>query len=435
MTTQKRKLTKTYVDCLEAGPKPFRVYDAELKGLAVRIAPSGDKRWQVEYRPHPGGRDTPKKRMTLGATNVLTPEEAREQAKLILAQAAKGSDPAADRLGKRREIKMSDLIEIYEKDGCYVLRGTRIGEPMGAKTKAYTVARLRNHAVPLIGKKRVSEVTPTDIEQMVRDIAAGKTAKDEKVGPRKRIIVRGGDGAGRKVVRDTSALFTFAVRNGYRTDNPVATAAVNKVDGQRTRFLKLEEVRQLGIALDQLEAENIINRKAIDITRLWTMTGCRRDEIAALKWSEVDLQQSRLVLEKTKTGRSIRPLAGPALVLLASLPRYDDSEYVFPSSRGDGHYQGTKRVWPKIIKKAGLPGLTPHVLRHTVGAAAVSSGETLQMAGYLLGHASHRSTAIYAHIAEHPGSQAANRTIGGIAAALRGKAAAPVTPLPKKTGR
>ncbi|UIL27889.1 site-specific integrase [Rhizobium leguminosarum] len=162
------------------------------------------------------------------------------------------------------------------------------------------------------------------------------------------------------------------------------------------------------------------------------MTGCRRDEIAALKWCEVDFEQCCLVLEKTKTGRSIRPLAAPALMLLSSLPRYSDSPFVFPASSGDGYYQGTKRVWPKIVKKAKLPGLTPHILRHSVGAAAVSSGETLQMAGYLLGHASHRSTAIYAHIAAHPGARAADRTIGGIAAALGGKQAAPVAPLPQR---
>ena len=42
------------------------------------------------------------------------------------------------------------------------------------------------------------------------DVAAGKTAKDGKVGPRKRIIVRGGTGAARKVVGD---LFSFAQRS------------------------------------------------------------------------------------------------------------------------------------------------------------------------------------------------------------------------------
>lgn len=398
MTTQKRKLTKSYVDSVDVGPKPFRVYDAELKGFSVRVSPSGDKRWQVEYRPYPGGRDIPKKRMTLGATNVLTADQAREQARAILAEAAKGADPAGQRLEKRREIRMSDLIDVYEKKGCYVLRGIRIGQPMGTKTKSYTIARLRNHAIPLIGNKRVSEVSSADIEHMVREIAAGKTARDEKTGPRRRIIVRGGDGAARKVVRDVSALFTYAIRNGFRSDNPVENAAVNKVDGQRTHFLTLQQIQRLGTALDELEAENLINRKAIDITRLWAMTGCRRNEIAALKWSEIDFQQGHLVLEKTKTGRSTRPLATPALTLLSSLPKYSESPYVFPASSGEGFYQGTKRVWPKIVKKAKLPGLTPHVLRHTVGAAAVSSGETLLMAGYLLGHASHRSTAIYAHI-------------------------------------
>ncbi len=57
-------------------------------------------------------------------------------------------------------------------------RGVRQGEPMKARTKAYTVARLRHHVVPLLGHKRVTEVGPGEIERFVRDVAAGRTARD-----------------------------------------------------------------------------------------------------------------------------------------------------------------------------------------------------------------------------------------------------------------
>ena len=52
--------------------------------------------------------------------------------------------------------------------------------------------------------------------------------------------------------------------------------------------------------------------------RLWALTGCRRDEIAGLSWTEVDFEHSCLRLADTKTGRSVRPLAGAALALLQS---------------------------------------------------------------------------------------------------------------------
>ena len=106
-----------------------------------------------------------------------------------------GSDPAADLHAKRREMKMTALIDLYEEKGCVIQRGKRQGEPMKARTKTYTMARLRHHVVPLLGHRRVSEINAGDIETFVADVTAGRTAHDEKIGPRRRIVVRGGAGA------------------------------------------------------------------------------------------------------------------------------------------------------------------------------------------------------------------------------------------------
>ena len=61
-------------------------------------------------------------------------------------------------------------------------------------------------------------------------------------------------------------------------------------DNRRTRHLSISEVGKLGQALAALELEGI-NPKALDICRLWALTGCRRDEIAGLKWAEVDFER------------------------------------------------------------------------------------------------------------------------------------------------
>jgi integrase len=143
---------------------------------------------------------------------------------------------------------------------------------------------------------------------------------------------------------------------------------------------------------------------ALNQARLWALTGCRRNEIAGLKWSEVDFERGLLILGDTKTGRSVRPLGAAAMALLKSLrsEAQENAIFVFPAVRGRTFYQGTKRIWPIVMKKAELEGVTPHTLRHTLGSAAASAGEALLMVGSILGHANARSTQIYAHVAHDP---------------------------------
>jgi integrase len=81
-----------------------------------------------------------------------------------------------------------------------------------------------------------------------------------------------------------------------------------------------------------------------------------------------------------------------------------------------------------VVARAKLPGITPHTLRHTLGSAAVSGGETLAMTGAILGHANHRSTSLYAHMQHDPARLAADRAVGPIAVALGGHSDAQVVP-------
>lgn len=414
------KLTKTVVDGAEPRAKRYMLWDSDTKGFGVRIGVSGVKTFVVKYLAEGGGRNAPQRFFTIGQFGSLTVELARKRAKEIVASALMGKDPVSERNAKRKEMRVGALIDLYEKEGCFIQRGKRQGQPMKPLTKKYTIARLRHHVVPLLGRKRVTEVNAADIERFFRDVEAGKTAKNEKTGPRTRIIVKGGSGAARKVFRDLSAVFSFAKRHEIVAANPCEKAVVNKSDNKRTRFLSLEEVARLGAACDVLETEGV-NVKALNITRLWALTGCRRNEIAELKWDEVDLENDLLVLDDSKTGKSIRPLCLAAATLLKGVEKVDGTDYVFPADEGDSYFQGTKNIWPKIVKKAELPGVTPHTLRHTVGATATSHGEALALTGAILGHASLRSTMIYAHVQHDPSVKAANRVGRRIASALAGE--------------
>lgn len=269
---------------------------------------------------------------------------------------------------------ISQLRDLYEKRGCVIQRGKKIGQPMKPLTQKYTLARIDHHIVPLLGRKRIGDVSIAVVEQFASDVASGKTARDEKIGHRQRIIVRGGEGAAHKAIRDLSAMYSFAMRLELTDRNPVDKAAVRKTDNQRERFLTLEEVKKLGEAFDRLEAEGA-NPKAIAIARLWALTGCRRNEIAGLKWREVDLDRGFLMFEDSKTGRSLRPLGRAVVEILRGVTQTDDSEFVFPSTAGESFFQGTKGIWPKVKELSGLHDVTPHTLRHIMGSTSTSAGQ------------------------------------------------------------
>lgn len=421
----KTKLSKTVVEAAQPYTSRYNLWDSEISGFGLRVTPAGIKTWVVKYRTGEGGRSAVARWYTIGPFPEISASSARKAAELALARVRLGEDPGGERITKRAEMTLAQAIDFYEQEGCFVQRGIRQGEPMKPTTKAYTLARLRHHVVRLLGKRRVTEIDEGDITTFVRDVSAGKTARDEWVvdpetGNRKRVIVRGGEGAARKVVRDLSAVYSFLKTHKRKTrvtHNPVEDASVRKTDNKRTRFLSIEEVKRLGSALDAVEAAGA-NAKAVNIARLWALSGCRRNEIAGLKWSEVDLERGLLIFDDSKTGRSVRPLGAAATALLEAMKPDEAEGYVFPAERGDGFYQGTKTVWQAAIKKADLPGVTPHVLRHTLGSAAASAGEALLMVGSLLGHANARSTAIYAHISHDPARMAADRVTAPIAEAL-----------------
>ena len=83
-------------------------FDAELKGLGLRVSAGGTKTWFVMYR-HCGRR----RRLTIGSSNVLNAATARRHAKKKLAEVATGSDPAAERRAAREAESFAELAALY----------------------------------------------------------------------------------------------------------------------------------------------------------------------------------------------------------------------------------------------------------------------------------------------------------------------------------
>jgi len=130
-------------------------------------------------------------------------------------------------------------------------------------------------------------------------------------------------------------------------------------DKKGETFLSPTELGRVGAALTALEADGA-NPSAVAIIRLLAFTGARKGEIAALRWSEVDLERSYLRLGDSKTGAKVIPIGAPACEVLAGVAVIEGSEFVFPAASGDSHFQGVEKVWRKARTAAGFPNLRLH---------------------------------------------------------------------------
>jgi integrase len=311
---------------------------------------------------------------------------------------------------------------------------TRFRAPKKASTLAIDKGRVARHIKPLIGRFQVAAVTRDDIEDLLHDVTAGKTAATEKTKPRGLARVRGGRGTANRVVRLLGGIFSYAVKKKMRADNPVRGVTQHK-DGERERRLNAEEYRALGAALRKAETQNPWPA-VIAVIRFLALTGWRSGEALALRWDEIDLSRRTAFLPDTKTGKSARPLSEAACDVLRSLP-YQKTGLVFPATRGDGDttMSGFKRQFRNIIKAGGLSlEITPHILRHSFASTAADLGYSDLTIGALIGHKGRSMTSRYAHGAD-PVLLAACDGVANHVLKQMGVTATPARKLPRKGER
>ncbi len=419
---QNQKLIKTSCDAVRTTGTRYAVWDSELKGFGLRISATGVKTFVVRYRVG-GGRTGVERMHTIGRFGPLTADKARGLAKLALADVAAGGDPQGGRAASRAEITVGELCDLYLAEGCATKKPLTIYTDKG---------RIERHIKPLLGRKRMSALDRAGVEKFMVDVAAGKTATTEKTGKRGKAVVTGGQGAATRTVALLSSILSFAVARKMRADNPVI--GVKKFKSRKSeRFLSPAEIGRLGTALEAMEAEGV-HPSGLAIIRLLALTGARRDEIAGLKWSEVDFERGALRLEDSKTGQKVLSLSPGAAAILSGVSAVHGSGFVFPAGKirakgdvkgqrtggnvGAGHYKGVAKVWSAARTRAGLADVRLHDLRHTFASFGAGGGFGLPVIGALLGHSNSATTARYAHLADDP-VRKANDWIGGeIGAAL-----------------
>ncbi len=154
--------------------------------------------------------------------------------------------------------------------------------------------------------------------------------------------------------------------------------------------------------------------------RLLLLTGCRPGEIRRLRWCEV--KPDRLALIDAKTGPRHVLLGEAARELLHGLAESASGEWVFPGENGDGPLDKNDlyQFWLKARDAAGIVAdARLHDLRHAHASYAVMNGESLHVAGRLLGHRRASTTNRYVHLDDATLSQAADRVAVAIQRKLR----------------
>jgi integrase len=413
------RITKRVVDGAAPGPVDYFLWCDDLPGFGVRIFPSGKRSYLVQYRAN--GRS---RRLTIGLHGRLTTEEARRLAMARLGEVAKGEDPAEERATRRKALTMRELCEQYLAAAD---RGLILGKKGGPK-KPSTLARDRGaiarHILPLLGNRRVIDLTRPDIVRFLRDVTTGKTAVVEKTGKlRGKSIVEGGAGTAARTVGLLGGILSYAVEGGIIQANPVHGVR-RPADGRRTLRLTPATYRLLGLALERMDAAEATTPATM--IRLLALTGCRLGEIASLTWPEVDAAGHALRLKDGKEGASVRPVGAAALAVLAAVPRQPGSPFVSPGTRPDRPYAGLSGAWSRWITDDGLKGVTRHTLRHSFASVAGDLGYSEATTAALLGHAAGSVTGRYTHLIDAVLIAAADRIAGAIWGFMTGSDPGPV---------
>jgi integrase len=386
------KVSKRSVDAFGPGDKDAYLWDAVIKGFALKVTPPGTKTYLFEYKD----RSRKTRRVTIGRHGVITADQAREKAGTLAAEVSLGGDPASAKTKHRAASTVSELADQW------------LSDHVEARRKAKTLSDYRGwldrHILPRIGSMKVPDLEMHHVERVVRALSDHPTTAN-------------------RVLAVISSMFTFAIRQHLVRDNPARGIEKNQ-EKKRKRHLSPEELQRLGKILSTAEGRGD-NQTGVDAIRFLLFTGMRRGEVETFRWSFVDWDKGRAHLPDSKTGEKIIPL-GQASTDLLSLIRtrqsraevFDEEGFVFLGK--EGHLVGLPKMWRKWRSEAGLEDVRIHDLRHSYASMGASEGTPLFVIGGILGHKSTSSTDRYSHLQDDPARLAADSISTSISDALTG---------------
>lgn len=373
------KLSKSVVDRLPCAESDVVYWDSSLAGFGVRVKPNGSKSYVIQYRNRQTGRS---RRKTIGKHGpLLSFAKAKEIATGLLSDVLRGKDPVAEAKTLRDAPTVSDLALQYMQEHAVPKKRP--------KSVANDKSMLNRLILPRLGKRKLAEVGHRDIQALHNSLKATPYQAN-------------------RVIALLSKMFGLAIKWDWCTDNPAK--GIDKYhEEKRHRWLSDEELNRLVQALS-----NHPNQKAASAIRLQLLTGARIGEVLSAIWADFDLKRGVWIKPShhTKQKRTEHlPLSGAATELLEELRPTESvtSNYVFPGRSPDKPIVDLKKFWRSIMKAADIEDYRIHDNRHTHASHLVSSGLSLAIVGKLLGHTNPMTTQRYAHLADSPLREAAER--------------------------
>lgn len=398
----RRKLTETFVQKVEAKPKTCIYWDTAIVGLGLKVTNKGHKSYLIRTRC-----DRKQYNRSLKQADRVKLVKARSDAKSILGRIAQGENPFVE---INREFKtLTQLCELFIEE-----YATKFKKPRSIEGDR---AMLNNHIIPWLGALQPEKVTRQHIIKFTEAVADGRTAKKAKSkvrGVSKNL--KGGKICANRCLALLSKIFNFGITEGHlrRFDNPVHGVRRYK-EKLREEFLDKEQISALRSAFRYCRKNRTHKFKAIYVIELLLLTGARRSEINALRFEEVFLNDSLIKKIDTKVGARNIPLSKRALYILGRLKkrRRPGEVYVFSNEKGEPLC--IRKTWKYLKIRAGLPdAITINSLRHTFASHAAMRGKSEYQIGNILGHKSTQTTKRYVKIGREAGREDVNDIVDGM---------------------
>ncbi|MDM0018171.1 tyrosine-type recombinase/integrase [Variovorax saccharolyticus] len=236
--------------------------------------------------------------------------------------------------------------------------------------------------------KALGDITPGDVEDRQNLLGKKPTTRPLplKDGEKWRVQARGPQAAARGL-KALRAVYAYALKKKiYKGDN-VGKSLALKASPPRQRWLSAEERAAFLVALDDTSFMPYVR----PFFRILLATGVRWGNLAAAKWSDIDLDAAvwTITPEDSKMGHEMRVLLNAEAVALFQAQVGNHKQWVFPSPKNSsaGHIVEPSFAFAKVLAKAGITAHTTiHDLRRSFGSVLVNGGVPITVVAKMLGH-------------------------------------------------
>lgn len=363
-------LTKTNIDT-KAKPDPsgdVLFWDTRTRGFGVRVTPKGVKTFIAQGRIKDTTTD---RRVTIGTFGAWTVDQAREDAERYRGMFERGIDPVA--LKKQRAAEVVTLRQVME---------TFLARPGALKPN--TAEEYRRNVERVLSDWADLPITAISRNMVLaRHLQIAEHGLDGK-------RVGGSPAAANSAMVTLRIILNYAMDTLRRADGS-ALIAENPVkamkrhwskEGDRSkRSIPDDKVGAVWVALHEARtaARDASELGGVDLVTLALLTGARKDELAALTWDRVTLDDHKPALNSfhlanPKNGREVfLPLSTQAAALLTERRKATEgSQFVFPSRGKSGRIEDP-RAPMKVVSEVAGKHLSIHDMRRSYTGIALRS--------------------------------------------------------------